>query len=159
MLLCLSELSPILNMNVSTVSILDMFLAYISHFTVSTISERCNRASICMFVCYALLLDALYLGRQTFRGSSSTPRQNKGHHAITRSINNRITLCSYHVQLYERNANNYTCSQRQQGQGVTGHYYNRQYYFAISRFIFHILFVHHYIDWQHQFPRQGIYGY
>ena len=36
---------------------------------------------------------------QTFRGSSSTPRQNKGHPAITLSNNNRITLCSYYVQL------------------------------------------------------------
>ena len=53
-----------------------------------------------------LIVDTLRLGRNTFRGSSKTPRSGRLgfvfleiHPAITLCTNNRITLCSYSVQL------------------------------------------------------------
>ena len=78
---------------------------------------------VCMFVCYAtppgclyvclyvmlllldvcmyvmLLLDALHLERQTFRGSSTVPQIFKIHPTIAVTTNGQITLCSYYVQL------------------------------------------------------------
>ena len=63
----------------------------------------------CMYVCMhamPLLLHALHLGRQTFKGSCTTPRSGRLsfifieiHTTITLSTNNRITLCSHYVQL------------------------------------------------------------
>ena len=64
------------------------------------ISSCYNRASVCLHV-KLLLLHAVYLGRHTVRGSSITPVLFIFviHPAITISTNNRITLCSYYVQL------------------------------------------------------------
>ena len=52
------------------------------------------------------LLDALHLGPQTFRDSSTIPRSGRlswsffqNSPAITLSTNNRISLCSYYIQL------------------------------------------------------------
>ena len=66
---------------------------------------------ICMFVCWYImifLVDALYLGRQTLTGPSTTHGRVSSatavffeiHPAITLCTINRITLCSYSVQLH-----------------------------------------------------------
>ena len=65
---------------------------------------------VCMYVCmYAskhacmhacMLCYSLHLGPQTFSSSSTTPKFFfKIHPAITLSMNNRITLCNFYVQL------------------------------------------------------------
>ena len=54
-----------------------------------------------------LLLDALHLRCQTFRGSSTTPQSSRDalilfkiHSAVTILMNNQINNCSYYVQLF-----------------------------------------------------------
>ena len=124
-----------------------------------------------MYVHYVVrLLDALYLGRQTFRSSSMTPQLGrqfnffKIHHSSTLSVNNQITPVVIMYNCRQCYVNNYvqmltTCvfssivpSFVTQGQGVAMRYYNCQNYVGISRDD----------DWQHQAPstkHQGIDGY
>ena len=71
------------------------------HYRVNII----HRGYVCLYV-MLLPLDALHLGRQAFRGSSTSPRSGRLDFfffeiqpAITLSTNNRITHCSYYVQL------------------------------------------------------------
>ena len=101
-----------------------------------------------------LLLDALHLRCQTFRGSSAAPRSGCDNFfflftQFLLSTTNQIILCSYYVQLsttlckqlrtiaFCRTVPSYVI------EGVTKGYYNCQYYVAISR-------SHQYIDWQYQ---------
>ena len=66
--------------------------------------ENIKVGRVCLYA-MLLLLNGLHLGGQTFRGSSPTSRSGRHslffliHPAITLSMNNRITLCSYYAQL------------------------------------------------------------
>ena len=98
----------------------------------------------CLHVCLyfvLLLLDTLYLGRQTFRCSSTTSKGRvvsvcfQIQPSINISMNNRIFLCSYYVQCYLINCvpllttcvfSSIVRSYVIQGQGVARHCYNYQ---------------------------------
>ena len=94
-----------------------------THFTII------QRVYVYLYICvYVMLLrlDALHLGRQTFRGSSTTPQRSRQFYpAFTISRK----PCSYYVQL----SVTIVPSHVTQGQGVTRRYYNCQYYVTISR--------------------------
>ena len=109
---------------------------------------------ICLYVTYTTPC-ALHVGRHTFTGSSTTPRRCRQfnifeiHLTIIVSMNNRITLCKYYVQLLAALceqiftiAHNvvrlfYDCPKLlPRGQDVTRRYYYCQYYIAISKILF-----------------------
>ena len=142
--------------------------SYIQQVYICMCDCMCN----CMFVCVCmcsyvclyvrlLLLDALHLGGQTFRGSSMTPGQVVCFIffkftlllLFLRTIELPIQVITYNCP--QRYANNYVQLSTScvfssivptyvlQGQGVIRHYYNGQYYVAILRDD----------DWQDQVPR------
>ena len=80
---------------------------------------------VCMYV--MLLLDALHLGRQSFRGSSTT------------SWPGRLSFMCWQHHVFSSTVPSYVIPV----QGIARCYYNCQYYVAILRDI----------DWQHQVPR------